>query len=117
MKRLTLIAGLCLVCSGSLMAAGEQGTGFNIHVAVSSDHRVILQAQDSHVLVVGSETTESDFTELTLDALSEQGIIPEWGKAEVVLGCFQADVQLFQNIGDDWQEVAASQVPTSFCGE
>jgi len=113
--RLTLMAGLCLACSSAAMAAGEQGTGFNIHVAVSSEHRVILQAHDDQVLVVGSETTDSDFTEVTLDALSVQGITPEWGKAEVLLGCYQADVQVFQSVDNQWLAVAASQVSTTYC--
>ena len=126
-KRLTYtVAALCLLNASPGFTENQQGTGVNgtqagndintINVTVTTDQRLILQAQGDNTRIIGSTEAQQNYGELILDQFSDGGqLTPDWGKAEVLLSCYVADVLLYQQQSDTWVQVAALQVATDYC--
>lgn len=101
-------------------ADNSEGTGRQqptIQLNISADQRAILSLSDEQQLVVGSGTLHQGYSELSLDAFGTQDTQSDWGHAEVLLGCHQADVLVYQNIDGQAVEVFASQIATDSCAQ
>lgn len=104
-----------LLTSSLAYAVGEQGTGENIQIIVDENDRVILQAQQGDLQTIGSNYSDNGYTVMELDAMSEDGMLPNWGAAEVALDCYSASVILYQRQGEALQEYSAHELVTDHC--
>ena len=99
-------------------ASHENGTGepdTTINLAQSQDQRTVIQLDYQGVTLLGSTQLEQGYGEATLDAVDATGLRTDWGRAEIVAGCDQADVIVYQLQDGLEVEVLATQVALDGC--
>ena len=121
-------SGLMFCLAGSAYSESNGGSGeptentvttSPLQLAVTDDQRVLIQLSDNQTLISGSAATEQGYGTLVLDAYdSEQGQIqPNWGQAEVLLGCGGADVLVYQNLAGHSIIIASESLAIPLCVE
>ncbi|GAB4187982.1 MAG: hypothetical protein Tsb002_13810 [Wenzhouxiangellaceae bacterium] len=102
----------------SSYASNEQGTGEPIiNMVVTSSSTIVVSIESGDFQLIGSEALVSGYSDLALTARDQASgaLLPEWGRVEVLLGCYQADVLLYQQTDGGSQEVLATTVATDYC--
>ena len=98
------------------MAVGEQGTGEDLVISIDANERIILHTQQDNSQLIGSQANQNGYVEIALDAVENGVLIPNWGKAEVVLYCNSADVRIMQTQEDGLsEEVLIDRVHIEYC--
>lgn len=77
--------------------------------------RILLSFKHAQQLIAGSGTLNQGYSQLNLDAFGAQSTQSNWGHAEVLLGCHQADVLVYQNVDGLVLEVFATQIAIDHC--
>lgn len=99
-------------------AVSENGTGEpKIQLVVDEQQRLVLQVDEGDVVLQGSSISESGYAELILDATTKSttNIEPAAARAEVSLGCGEADIILYQPVNSLWVEHSAFTVAIESC--
>ena len=107
-----------LLGANASYAVHMEGTG-QPQLAITSDQRLVVQWQENTDQLVGSQPLTDTYINLPLDAIAASTglLIPDAGRAEVLLHCGSADVLVYRREGDTWVEVAAATVATDICIE
>lgn len=91
----------------------ESMEGASLKLSLSEDQRLILSVSESSRLIQGSAQLEQGYGQLVLDAfeLEQEAIEANWGNAEILLGCYQADILIEQAE----QTTVAGSFTTDYC--
>lgn len=114
-RKLLLVA---LLGSSLCYAASEEGTGApSIEMAVTQDNWVVMSLDESSIYAVGAHGLNKGYAQLALDSVQYgTGTIQAgWGRAEVFVGCGQADVIVYRQINGEWVEYAVDRVAVNNC--
>jgi len=112
--------GMLLTLSWPLIcqAENEEGSGNpTVQLVVTGSQRVVVQIQETDALLMGGADLPNGYGELVLDQYDSASgaLIPDQGHAEVLLGCYQADVLLYRQEEGVWIESVAVTVDTQLC--
>jgi len=120
-KRIPTFILLALASSTSVVhSESSSGTGSpTVQLVVTENQRVLMQISEGEATIVGSATLQQGYGELILDAFESQQdqLQAGWGRAEILFGCYQADVAVYQNIQGEWQEHAVGTIAVDTCVE
>lgn len=107
----------CILFAPVALASNEQGTGrSNLRIVIEDSQRVIIENQTSDGIIIGSTQAIQGYGEMMLDQIHTDGrLSTSWGKAEVLLGCYSADIVIYQLVDESWQELSSIQMPTEVC--
>ena len=118
MKKLVGLIGMLLPLIA--MASNEQGTGVpetGGNQRIIGSNQVILEMPMGQQNLLGVVDAANEYSVINLirfDASSGSHV--QWGSAEVVLGCFEADVLLYPAANQDLEPTAV-RVSTDYCAE
>ena len=98
------------------MAVGEQGTGDDLVISIDENERIILHTQQDNSQLIGSQVNQNGYVEMSLDAVKNGVLTPNWGSAAIILDCNSADVRVMQRQqnGTD-EEILIERVNTEYC--
>ncbi|GAB4181565.1 MAG: hypothetical protein Tsb002_01630 [Wenzhouxiangellaceae bacterium] len=102
----------------SVTAENQEGTGQpTINMALSGGDEAVIVINAESQQLFGASTLTEGYGEVTLSALDQASgaLQTQWGRAEILLGCYQADVVLYQQTSSGWEEIAATVVAIDHC--
>lgn len=121
MKRGLQILVLILTLVG--VNAGAEvvtGTGLlRVQVTYASDQQVVVRMIDGRLTAIGRIKLDHGYGTGKMDAFVQPHgrVQAEWGRAEILTGCNQADVAIYQYAGGGEQLVVATTVQTDRCDQ
>ena len=118
MKKLIGLIGMLLPLLA--MASNEQGTGVpesGGNQRIIGGNQVILEMPFGQQKLLGVADTANEYSVINLIRFDvSSGSHVQWGSAEVVLGCFEADVLLYPAANQNLEQTAI-RINTNYCAE
>ncbi|GAB4181562.1 MAG: hypothetical protein Tsb002_01620 [Wenzhouxiangellaceae bacterium] len=113
-----LMVVLMLGVYSLVVAENEQGTGQpTINMALNGSNEAVIVINAESLQLFGASALTEGYGKVTLSALDQASgaLQTQWGRAEILLGCYQADVVLYQQTSSGWEELIATVVAIDHC--
>ena len=114
-NRYSKLSAAMLIVSASALAEVETGTGAPLQLTLADDQRTVVQVDYEGVTLIGSTKLQEGYGVMALDALYQNELQPNWGRAEVLAGCGSADIVVYKNHQGSEIELIATQVEIDRC--
>lgn len=114
-----MLAALAMICGAQAIAEVVTGTGTpEVRLQFAGPRYAVVRVVDGQTVAIARMKIEDNYAEGQMDAVRppHSRIQPNWGRAELALGCNIADIAVYKNLPNGGEFLAAAvQLATDRC--